>query len=171
MRNILLYSLLALLPTLATAQSKYVTQFYDHYKSQKEVTNLNLRGFVLDLVGTFSDDKDAQKILRKVSHLRFLMVEEQNLVSPESYTSLIRGIKSDRFEALMMLREEDQRIEFFLRENDDTITDVLLLLHGEEGFLMLSLEGAFKFSDLNDLQIDIEGGEHFSKLPDRKPKA
>lgn len=171
MKKLLLYALLAGLPVLAGAQSKYITQFYNHYKAQEEVTNLNLQGFVLSLASTFADDSDARKILRKVSHLRLLMMENENLVSPEAYTSLIRGIKSDRFEELMMLREENQRIEFFLREDGDTITDVLMLLHGDGEFLMLSLEGAFKFSDLNDLKIDLDGGEHFSKIPDRKPKA
>ena len=171
MRIIVVYVLLVLLPALLSGQSKYITQFYNNYKAQEEVTNLNLRGFVLSLASTFADDEDARKILRKVSHLRLLMMEDENLVSPQEYTSLIRGIKSDRFEELMMLREEKQRIEFFLREEGETITDVLMLLHGDGEFLMLSLEGAFKFSDLNDLKIDIDGGEHFSKIPDRKPKA
>lgn len=171
MRNILLYTLLAIFPVMASGQSKYITQFYNNYKAQKEVTNLNLRGFVLSLASTFTDDEDAKNILRKVSHLRLLMMEDENLVTPEEYTSLIRGIKSDRFEELMMLREEKQRIEFFMREDGETITDVLMLLHGDGEFLMLSLEGALKFSDLNDLKIDIDGGEHFSKIPDRKPKA
>ena len=171
MRNLILYSLLAFLPALTNAQSKFITQFYDSYKSLEEVTNINLQGFVLNLATTFTNDDDARGVLRKVSHLRLLMMEDANLVSPESYTSLIRGIKSDRFEELMMLRDNDQRIEFFLREDGDTITDVLMLLHGADDFLLLSLEGAFKFSDLNDLKIDIEGGEHFGKLPDRKPKA
>lgn len=166
-----MYALLALLPAMASGQSKYITQFYNHYKAQEEVTNLNLRGFVLSLASTFTDDKDAKKILRKVSHLRLLMMEDENLVSPQQYTSLIRGIKSDHFEELMMLREENQRIEFFLREEGETITDVLMLLHGDGEFLMLSLEGALKFSDLNNLKLDIDGGEHFSKIPDRKPKA
>lgn len=171
MRIIVVYVLLVLLPALLSGQSKYITQFYNNYKAQEEVTNLNLRGFVLSLASTFADDEDARKILRKVSHLRLLMMEDENLVSPQEYTSLIRGIKSDRFEELMMLREEKQRIEFFLREDGETITDVLMLLHGDGEFLMLSLEGTFKFSDLNDLKIDIDGGEHFSKIPDRKPKA
>lgn len=171
MRTILFYGLLLFLPLLGQSQSKYITQFYNHYKSMEEVTNVNLRGFVLDLAASFADDRDARKIIRKVSHLRLLMMEDANLVSPEAYTSLIRGIKSDRFEELIMIREEGQRIEFFLREDGDTITDVLMLLHGKDEFLLLSLEGALKFSDLKNLQLDIDGGEHFSKLPDRKPKA
>lgn len=168
---LILLGLLACLPTFMNGQSKYITRFYDHYKSQEEVTNINLRGFVLNLVGTFADDDHAREVLKKVSHLRLLMMEDANLVSPGEYTALIRGIKSDHFEELLVLREGQQRIEFFLREDGDTITDVLMLLNGEDEFILLSLEGAFNFSDLNDLKIDIDGGEHFSKLPDRKPRA
>ena len=102
--RLLLFFCLALLPALASGQSKYITKFYDQYRSHEEVTNLNLRGFVLKLASTFSDDKDARTILRKVSHLRLLMVEDSNLISPDSYTALVRGIKSDQFEELMLIR-------------------------------------------------------------------
>ena len=78
MRIIVVYVLLVLLPALLSGQSKYITQFYNNYKAQEEVTNLNLRGFVLSLASTFADDEDARKILRKVSHLRLLMMEDES---------------------------------------------------------------------------------------------
>lgn len=171
MRNFLIYGVLLLLPALATAQSKYITQFYNQYKSYESVSSFKLGGFVLTLAGTFADDENARKVLRKVSHLRLMVVEEANLVTPEDYTTLVRGLQSDRFEELLQIRDEGERIDFFLREDGDRITDVLMLLRGKDEFLLLSLEGAFKFSDLNDLHIDIEGGEYFSQLPDKKPRS
>jgi hypothetical protein len=172
MRNLLLYCLIALLPGIASAQSSYIKHFYNKYKSEAEVTNINMGSFLIRMVGTFSDDEDAKKILKKVSHLRMLMMEDDNLVSPEAYTSLIRGIRSDDFEELIQIRDKGQRIDFFLREDEeDTITDILMILRGDDEFLLLSLEGALQFSDLNNISIDIEGGNYFSRLPDRKPKA
>ncbi|MCB0631910.1 MAG: DUF4252 domain-containing protein [Saprospiraceae bacterium] len=170
MRNMLLYTLFILLPALGVAQSKYITQFYNQYKSYEDVTNINLKGFVLRLAGNFVDDENARKVIRKVSHLRLLMVEDTELVTAEDYTFLIKGLKSDSFEELMQIRDKGNHIDFYLREDGDRITDVIMLLRGEDEFLMLSLEGAFRFSDLNDLHIDIDGGEYFSKLPDKKTK-
>ena len=171
MRNLLLVGLLAILPMVATAQSKHITQFFNQYKTHEEVSRVNLGGFVVRLMGNFVDDDDARKIIRKVSHLRVLSIDDPTIVSADAYTTLVKGIKSDRFEELIQMREGEQRIEFFLREKGERITDVLMLLRGKDEFLLLSLEGAFKFSDLKDLRIDIEGGEHFSKLPERKKKA
>lgn len=170
MRNVLILALLILLPALGLAQSRHITQFYNHYKSYEDVTNINLRGFVLKLAGNFVDDDDARKIIRKVSHLRLLVVEDTRLVTSSDYTALVKGLKSDRFEELMQIREGGERIDFYLREDGDQITDVILLLRGDDEFLMLSLEGTFRFSDLNDLHIDIDGGEYFSRLPEKKTK-
>lgn len=170
MRNLLFLTLLTLLPALGLAQSRHITQFYNQYKSYEDVTNINLRGFVLKLAGNFVDDEDARKIIRKVSHLRLLVVEDTHLVTVTDYTALIKGLKSDRFEELMQIREGGERIDFYLREDGDRITDVIMLLRGDDEFLMLSLEGAFRFSDLNDLHIDIDGGEYFSRLPEKKTK-
>jgi hypothetical protein len=170
MRNILLYTSFILLPAFGLAQSRHITQFYNQYKSYEEVTNINLQGFVLRLAGNFVDDDDARKIIRKVSHLRLLVVEDTKLVTAEDYTALVKGLKSDRFEELMQFRDGGDRVDFYLREDGDRITDVIMLLRGDDEFLMLSLEGAFRFSDLNDLHIDIDGGEYFSKLPDKKTK-
>ena len=171
MRNLFLYCLLAFLPATAIAQSSYINHFFKEYKSQAEVTNLNIGSFMLRLVGTFSDDEDAKKVLKKVTHLRMLVMEDDNLVSSDDYTSLIKGIQSDDFEELIQIRDKGQRIDFFLREDGDTITDVLMILRGDDEFLLLSLEGNLRFSDLKNIQLDIDGGDYFSQLPDRKPRS
>lgn len=170
MRNFFLYCILAFLPGITIAQSSYINHFYNEYKSQAEVTNLNLGSFMIRLVGTFSEDQDAKKILKKVTHLRMLVMEDDNLVSSNDYTSLIKGIKSDEFEELIQIRDKGQRIDFFLREDGDTITDVLMILRGDDEFILLSLEGNLQFSDLNNIELDIDGGDYFSQLPEDKPR-
>lgn len=171
LRPIIFACVIIFLSTSLSAQSEPIHHFYQQYRDNDHATRLNLKGGLLRIASGFTDDKDARRILRKVSHLRLLVVEEDNPVSAEAYTQLIRGIQSDRFEPLIQVREGKQRIEFFMRENGDTITDLLMLLHDEGEFIMLSLEGKLQFSDLNDLQIDVDGAQHLSKLPESRPRA
>ena len=95
-------------------------------------------------------------------------MEEGNLVSASEYKNLLKDIRQSSFEELLKIREGQQDIGFYIREKGDTITDVLLLVNGESQFVLLSLEGLLKFSDLNDLHIDIDGAEHFERLPEKK---
>lgn len=160
--------------SLSFAQTKAIANFYDKYKNMEDVTDLKLRGWVLKLASSFSDEAEEAQLLRKISQLRILTMENGNLVSQSEYKNLIKNIKQEAFEELFQVRDEGQTIEFLIREKGDTITDVLMLVSGDDEFIMLSLEGALKFSDLNDLNIEVEGSEHFKKIPDSKkdiPKA
>ena len=97
-----------------------------------------------------------------------LVMEEGNLVQPDEYRRLVKDIHQSQFEQLLTIRDGGDDIGFYIREKGDTITDVVLLVNGSDGFILLSLEGLLKFSDLNDLHIDVEGANHFEKLPEKK---
>ncbi|MCB0593020.1 MAG: DUF4252 domain-containing protein [Lewinellaceae bacterium] len=168
MRTFIWSALLALGPLFAFAQPKAIAQFYEKYKQQEHVTDVKLQGWLLEIASSFADDEQAKKILDKITYLRVLVMEEGNLVSASEYKNLLKDIRQSSFEELLKIREGQQDIGFYIREKGDTITDVLLLVNGESQFVLLSLEGLLKFSDLNDLHIDIDGAEHFERLPEKK---
>ena len=161
-------ALLVLGPFFAFTQPKAIAQFYEKYTQHENVTDVKLQGWLLEIASNFADDEQAKKILNKITYLRVLVMEEGNLVSPEEYKNLLKDIRQSSFEELFKIREGQQDIGFYIREKGDSITDVLLLVNGEDEFVLLSLEGLLKFSDLNDLNIDIDGAGHFKKLPEKK---
>lgn len=168
------YFLLAaslLLGSYAYTQSLPIEKFYNQYKNHDQVDQINLKGWVLKLASEFSEDEDHSNLLRHVSHLRLLIMEEGNLVAPEDFSRLKKDLSKAGFEDLIQFREGKSRVEFMIKEEAETVTDVLLTVSGEDGFLLLSLEGKLHFSDLNNLDIDVEGIDQFHKLPEKRPKA
>ncbi|HMQ49937.1 MAG TPA: DUF4252 domain-containing protein [Saprospiraceae bacterium] len=169
MKTLLLSIILLFLSYVGVfAQSESILQFYDKYKQQENVTNVKMQGWVLKLASNFSDDEEGKKLLEKITQLRVLVMEEGNLVSPDEYKSLVKKVGKDKFELLMNLREGKEVIDIFIREDAESITDVLLLVSGDDQFVLLSLEGKFQLSDLNDLDFDVEGAEHLKKIPEPK---
>jgi hypothetical protein len=168
MRTIIIMATLCLFTSLSFAQHPVLNEFYQKYTSYENVTDVKLQGWLLQLASEFSDEEQANKLLEKITHLRVLVMEEGNLVSPKDYSRLKTHIRKDAFEELFMVKEGQDDIGLYIREEGQSITDVLLLINGEDNFVLLSLEGLFKFSDLNDLRIDVEGIEHLERLPDDK---
>ncbi|GJM35763.1 MAG: hypothetical protein DHS20C18_47640 [Saprospiraceae bacterium] len=166
--SIVITTLLLVLPLLSYSQDQNILQFYEKYQNIEEVTNITLQGWVLKMASEFSDEAEVSQILNKITKLRVLVMEGGNLVSQQECRDLVKKVKQNRFEDLMQIRDGGQVIEFLIREDKETITDVLVLISGDDQFVLLSLEGALKFSDLNNLNIDIEGGEHFKKIPEKK---
>ncbi len=133
----------------------------------EEVTSINLTGSLINFVFT-SADPETGELASKISKVRLLLVEEGGIIDSKDYKQFIKSVKKDNFEELIRLKDGGDAVDFHLREDGDTITDILITVRGEDGFVLLSLEGLFKFSDLNDFNLDIEGAEHLKKLPENK---
>lgn len=146
------------------AQRAPIRAFYQKYKGMEDVENIQLSGWVLKLVATFSDDEEAGKVLRHISRLRVLTMENGNLVPQAEFNQLLKQVRKDKFEDLMHIREDGEDVQILIREDKDRITDLLLLVHDKDSFTMLSLEGALRFKDLKELKIDVEGGDQFQRL-------
>jgi hypothetical protein len=92
-------------------------------------------------------------------------------VNGSEYNQLVKEIKNDSFEELMQFKEGNEKVDILLKEKGDKITNLLLIARGNDGFIMLSLEGDLDWKDLKSLKIDVEGAEHLKKLPDDMPRA
>lgn len=169
MRKILLLAMLLGVAGLSFAQTKAVQSFYNKYKDMDGVENVRLQGWLIKLASSFADDDpDAKRLLKKITQLRILTMDQGNLVSQQEYNNLVKNIKQDHFEDLFLIKDNGQNVQFLIREKGDTITDVIMLVSGGDEFVLLSLEGVLKFSDLNDLNIEVDGSDHFKKLPEDK---
>ena len=163
-RSIVWLTLLCL-PLIAEAQSKAIDDFYNAYQGQKDISRLEIKGGILNLVAHFSDESEAKELVRKVTRLRVLDIEQGGLVSTSQRNQLVRSVRRDRFEDLMQIRDNGDDIHIMVREQEGFITDILVLIHGADEFTLLSLEGRLRFKDLQHLELEFEGGEHLKKVP------
>lgn len=168
MKNIILLIAIGLMPLFSMAQNPNVKAFYDKYMGHENVTNVSLQGWVLKMAANFTDDENGEKLLQKITKLRVMVMEEQNLVSKNDYQSLVKSIQKDRFEKLMEIRDGVEKIDFFIQEDGDEISNLLMLINGDDEFILVSLEGNLKFSDLKELNFEIDGGDQFKKIPKKK---
>jgi len=152
-----------------SAQLSSVEDFCKQYSGMEEVTSLNFSGPLINFIFSQVETEETE-LVSKITNVRLLLVEKGEVVSLGAYKKLIKSVKRDDFEEFMRLKDDGQSIDFYLREDGDTITDVLITVYGDDGFVLLSLEGAFKFSDLNDFNLDVQGAEHLKKLPENKKK-
>ncbi len=151
------------------AQKSALQEFYNKYKDRENVVDVKIGGLLVKMAAAFSEDEEARQIMKKIDRLRLLSVEDGNPVSPDDFKNLTRRIQTESYEHLMQFREKDQNIDFFIKEKGDKITEVLLFVNENDSFLMLSIQGLFRFSDLQNLHPDVNGGDKFRQLPkDRK---
>ncbi|MEN0046769.1 MAG: DUF4252 domain-containing protein [Bacteroidota bacterium] len=171
MRITLLVILALLCQIPSFGQGNYLEKFIERHADKADANSLSLNDWSLKLTSSFINRETGKKIKNKVTQLRLLTSENPSFASNNDIRGLISSLKKDRFESLIEVREKGNNVKFMIREDRETVTDVLMLVQGTDGFVLLSLEGLFKLKDLKNFQMDIDGGEHFRHLSKVRERA
>ena len=140
-------------------------RFIAQYEGIEHANKLTLQGGLLQLIGNDSGHEKAHKTLTKLNKLTALWIEDFNPVSKQEVNYLLRNLRKDRFESLIMVKEGSANVNFMVQENGRNITGVILLVDDEDSFLLINLMGNLQFEDLSNIDLDIEGMGYFKKLP------
>jgi uncharacterized protein YjiK len=168
MKNLILLLLLAA-PLALLAQNKNIESFYNKYMNQQNVTNINLEGWILNMASEYIDEDSGEAFLKDVSKLRIMVMEDGNLVKPDEYNGLISSLRSDNFEELMTVRDGETKVNLYAQQKDGIISNAVMMVNEPDEFVLLSLEGAIKLEDLQNLNFSIDNlkgkaGENGDKL-------
>ncbi|MFK7981951.1 MAG: DUF4252 domain-containing protein [Saprospiraceae bacterium] len=142
-----------------------LNRFVEQYAGLEYANKLTLQGGLLQLIGNDSEQEEAQKTLTKLNKLTALWIEDFNPVSKKEINYLLKNLRKDRFESLIMVKEGGANVNFMVQENGQNITGVILLVDGVDSFLLINLMGNLQFEDLGNIDLDIEGMDYFKKLP------
>ena len=157
--------IIAIFAISQTYAQKSVEQFFEQFAAIENVNKLTLQGSLLQLAGNYTDDKKESRTIAKLNKLSAMWIEDFNPISKKSVNSLLRNLRKDQFESLIVAREGASNVNFLVRENGRHITGVILLVDSADSFLLINLTGKLKFEDLGSIDLDIEGMEHFKKIP------
>ena len=155
----------------SNAQTEVIKNFYDKYTKKENVEDITLKGWLLKIASEINGDDQVSDVLDKITQLRILIMEDGNLVSPKAYKQFVNDIQEQDFEELIQLKEGGELVECYIREEGDDITNILLMVHEKDGFILLSLEGLLQLKDLKNININVDGGEYIKKIPSEKHRA
>ena len=155
----ILFSAIMILPFLAISQTVSINEFYRKYKvSDEENTHLTLPGWVVKLgVGIAkgqAEDKDEKQALamgKKIGKVRILTFEDSNPVSKKDLERLTEGVRKERFEDLVMVRDEGTNVHLMIREKREKIKNLLILVSEDDSFTLVSLKTKIRYNEIEDL--------------------
>ncbi len=181
MKNLLLLSWLIMLP-FATFSQKSLNKFYHKYKKADNTTAMTVPGFVLGMGAGIArkhmdkEEKDALlalELTKSIKSVRFLVMEETNLVSYKDYNDLIDGLKKkDKIDELITVREGNTRMNILVRSKRKHISNLMIIVSEEEEFVIISMKTKLRYIDLNKFLREImKNNEKIKVVPDEPEKA
>ena len=108
-------------------------------------------------------DADVQAVIKDLKGLKVLATERNGM---KYYNEAINKINVKEYEELMTVRDGDQNVRFVVKERNDVIEELLLLVGAPEQFVMISFVGKINLDQISKLSksADISGLEHLEKV-------
>lgn len=152
------------------AQADAIETYFGQHIENEDFTVVYVSSKMFSLISKVEidvDDPEAQvaiDMIKDIKGLRMLMTEKNAMAH---YKEAISSINTDEYEVLMTVRDEEDNIRFWVKENTaGDIEELLLLIGSEDEFTLLSFIGKIDLTKISQLsnQLNINGVEHLDKI-------
>ena len=153
--------------TVANAQD-VISKFFSKYQNDESFTNVNISskmfGLFTEMDASNPEDKEILDAISKLKGLKIL-AKENARNSRELYKEAL-GLIPKNFEELMSVRDKDKDMKFMIQENGGKISEMLMVVGGNEEFMILSIFGEIDLKQISRIgsRMNIKGLEHLQKM-------
>jgi len=166
MKKLAIITLLIISNFAANAQDDAISLFFSKYSNDESFTQVNVTARMFGLFANLdTDDAEDQEVIESISKIKGLKIlAKEDLDNGKAlYKEAFTLINSKEYEELMTVKDQDNDMKFLIKEKGGIITELLMIVGGDNEFLLLSLIGDIDLKQISKLSksMDIEG---FDKL-------
>ena len=169
--SVLLIAFFGVLGT-TNAQVDAISKYFDQYMDDDRFTVVYISPKMFEILGKLDledlQDQEAQAIMEVVSGLKGLRVLTTEETPMKFYDEAIKKFNTKEYEILLTVRDEGENVQFYIKDsgNGDIIHELLLLVGGEDEFVMLSFVGDINIKEISKLakKLDVKGVDHLDEL-------
>ncbi|WKK57506.1 MULTISPECIES: DUF4252 domain-containing protein [unclassified Sphingobacterium] len=138
---------------IAQAQVSKLDDIFEQYKEQKGVTSIKIGKPMFKMLNKMNiDDADLETIrplFSKINSIKMLIVEGSQPTLKNAVNNAVDNLK---FEELMVVNSEGNKIKFLAKSVDgDLLNNLLLSIVSDEDTIFMILDGAMSYDDINNL--------------------
>ncbi len=170
MKHILILIVLLLGGTSLQAQDDAIARYFGKYMDDDNFTSIYISKKMFSLIARMDEDADpeSKEVIENLAGLRILVREDAG-DSNKFYEEAITMIPTETYEELMTIRNADENIRFLIKEKNDKISELLMLIAGEEDFVLISIIGDIELDKISVLadNMEIDGMEHLKSIDEK----
>jgi len=147
------------------------------YKGHEDFTTVTISKKMFEMIAKFDFDDEEEnqvntELLRSIKGIDILVYENEDSLNNNGFSRTLYEEAGqelstvNNFEELMTVKDGLDDVQFLIKEQADTIQQLLLLVGSEEEFVMITIEGNLDLNQLSKLSeaMDIKGMEHLDNL-------
>lgn len=152
---------IALIPTLATAQTKALAEFHAKYRDMDNTTYVDISGSLFNFassIAKYVDEEDEDKeeieaagrILGAIKSMQVLSVPYR-VVDKSDISKLKSSLDKEKFESLMTVKDDDANINIMAQGSGSELKNLTFLIDDEYDFVLLTFQGTLSMEDVSYL--------------------
>lgn len=164
MKKVILIVTVFLMSAALNAQSLISSSFSD-YENDENFTRVSISKKMFSIMANLDpEDEDEKELIQTVTNLDGLkiIVADSSENPKELFKESLSRIPS-RFEELMTVDDKDERIVFMIDENDGVVSELIMVMKGDDEFVILDLFGKIDLKQIAKLSRKMNI-DHLDKL-------
>ncbi|MCA6379307.1 MAG: DUF4252 domain-containing protein [Cytophagales bacterium] len=164
--------MMVLLSVAAQAQNDVIAKFFNKYDGDESFSKVSISGKMFSMManidGNTEDEKAMISAISKIKGLKILKKDDARN-SRELYKEALSMVPAGQFEELMIVRDKDKDMKFFTKESGGKISELVMVLGGNEEFLVMSLFGEIDLKEMGKIgkSVNIDGLQNLDKMKDK----
>ncbi|MEM9916602.1 MAG: DUF4252 domain-containing protein [Bacteroidota bacterium] len=159
MKKFLLLLVAALMGTLSYAQQNFISDQFSQHENDPSFTKVNITDKTFELFNDIAtQDADEQRVVRAIANLTGIkaLFKEKSEDTKALYLEALDKLQADQdYEELASVQTSDEGFLLVLREANDQIEEVTLLVGSEEKFLLATLFGDIDLKSISRISQTI----------------
>jgi hypothetical protein len=175
MKNSILTLIFLLVSPVIFAQEDAITKYFSKYDDDENFTHVTVTSRMFGLFANLdSEDQEDQELLDAISKVKGLRIIARDEISKTEadalYNEAFKLIPMKTYDELMTVKDKENDMKFLIKEENGVVTELLMVIHGNTEFFLLSLVGDIDLKQISKLSqsMAIDGFEHLDKIDDKK---
>lgn len=164
-------ALLFLFAAAANSQS-IMDKLYDKYSGSDGYVSVYISKYMFDMFRQESpgqaESEELDQIIGKLNCIKILVTDDDPATpSPVNlYQEMMRILPSSPYKEIMVVKEKDENIKFYVKEVNKKVAELLLVIGGKDSNALISIQGDIDMKNISKLakSMNIEGMNNLEKM-------
>lgn len=146
-----------------------ISKFFSKYQGDESFSQVTVSskmfGLFTNMDADTPEDKEILDAISKLKGLRILAKEDARNART-LYKEAFTLIPMKEYEELLSVRDKDKDVKFLIKESGGKISELLMVMGGNEQFMVMSLFGEIDLKQVSRIgkKMDVKGLEHLDKM-------
>ena len=169
MRRIAIFMAVLIIPTALSAQD-LLDKLIQKYQNQDDFVVVNITGNLFKLMASVEhEDPEAAYWSENLNSIRILAYEGNLKENRPNFHEIVQQeLNLGEYKELMTVRENDERVNFWVKEKTGKISELLLVASGEDENAIISILGDIDMAKVASINssLHINQLEHLEDIED-----